>query len=80
MLTETVEEWKGEWKREGRAEGRAEGLKEGETNILLKLLELKFGPMSEKDRSKIRAADSETLLKWSERILTANSLDEILLS
>ncbi|MEA2039434.1 MAG: DUF4351 domain-containing protein, partial [Thermodesulfobacteriota bacterium] len=77
MLAETVVEWKGEWKREGRKEGREEGRKEGEANILLKLLELKFGPLSEEDQSKIQAADSETLLTWGEHILTANSLGEI---
>jgi len=73
MLAETVVEWKDEWKREGLEEGQ----KKGELNILLKLLELKFGPLSKEDKLKIQVADSETLLKWGERIITVNSLDEI---
>jgi hypothetical protein len=69
MLAETVAEWQEEWKREGR--------KEGETNILLKLIELKFGKLSQEDRNSVQSADSETLLKWGDRILTADSLDEL---
>jgi len=93
MLAETVAEWKEEWKRDGlkeglkkglkkgrkkgRNEGRKEGRKEGEANILLKLIELKFGPISLKDRKLVQSADSETLLRWGEQILTANKMDEI---
>ena len=73
MLAETVAEWKDEWKREGLKEG----LKKGEINILFKQLELKFGPLSEENRSRIQAADSETLLEWGERILNANSLEDV---
>ncbi len=78
MLAERVEEWKKEWKREGLEEGRKEGRKEGEANILLKLLELKFGELSLEDQKKVQSADSDTLLKWSGKILTADTLDEIL--
>ena len=78
MLAERVEEWKKEWKREGLEEGRKEGRKEGEANILLKLLELKFGELSLEDQKRVQSADSDTLLKWSGRILTADTLDEIL--
>ena len=69
MLAETVAEWQEEWKSEGR--------KEGETNILLKQLELKFGKLSVDDKNRVQSADSETLLKWGERILTSDSLDEL---
>jgi len=31
-----------------------------------------------KDRKRVQSADSDTLLKWSEQILTADKLDEIL--
>ncbi|MFO7598491.1 MAG: hypothetical protein R6X27_01620 [Candidatus Desulfacyla sp.] len=51
---------------------------EGQVNILLKELEFKFGKLILNDRERVRSADSDTLLKWSERILTANTLDEIL--
>jgi len=34
--------------------------------------------MPEDKRRQIESADTETLLEWSERVLTANSLDEVL--
>lgn len=51
--------------------------KEGQTNILLKLLELKFGNVSSDHHKKVQGADSDTLMKWSERLLTANTMEEI---
>jgi len=81
MLAETVAEWKEEWKREALAEGLEQGLtqgrEEGRAEILLKLLGMKFGPLSEENESWIRSADSDTLLKWSERVLSATTLDDI---
>ncbi len=81
MLAETVAEWKEEWKREGWQEGREEGREEGRqqwgSNILLKQLELKFGKLKLKDRERVEAADSQTLLKWSEKILTAASVEKV---
>jgi hypothetical protein len=46
--------------------------------MLLRLIERKFGPPSATVRHRITEADSETLLEWSERILDAGSLDEVL--
>ncbi len=85
MLAETVAEWKEEWKRDGLKEGLKKGLKkglnegrkEGEANILLKLIEMKFGQISLIDRKRVQSADSETLLRWGKQILTANKMDEI---
>ncbi len=76
MLAETVAEWQEEWKKEGRKEGR----KEGETNILLKQLEFKFGKLSLEARNRVQSADSDTLLKWGEQILTAHSIEELFCS
>jgi len=39
---------------------------------------LKFGELSLEDQKRVQSADSDTLLKWSGRILTADTLDEIL--
>jgi hypothetical protein len=44
----------------------------------LRLITLKFGPPSESIRQRVQKADTETLLQWSERVLTAQSLDEVL--
>ncbi|QVL51535.1 MAG: DUF4351 domain-containing protein [Thiocapsa sp.] len=56
----------------------AQGEQRGEAKILLRLIERKFGPPSETVRHRITSADSETLLEWSDRILEARSLDEVL--
>jgi hypothetical protein len=64
--------------RIGRQEGRQQGRQEGEAAILLRLITLKFGSPSEAVRQQVQSADSETLLQWSERILTAQTIDEVL--
>jgi hypothetical protein len=56
----------------------AQGEQRGEAKILLRQIERKFGPPSETVRHRIIEADSETLLEWSDRILEAQSLDEVL--
>jgi hypothetical protein len=42
------------------------------------LIQLKFGPLDQVLRQRIAATDAETLLRWSERVLTAQTLDEVL--
>ncbi|MGB5834770.1 MAG: transposase [Thiohalocapsa sp.] len=64
--------------RLGREEGHKEGRQEGEALVLMRLIELKFGPPSEAVREQVNAADADTLLRWSERILTAQTLDDVL--
>jgi hypothetical protein len=77
MLRETVKGWTREWLEEGKKEGLKEGRREGEVRLLVRQLELKFGPLSPRDRERIDATDSDRLLDWGERILTARSLDEV---
>ncbi len=40
-------------------------------------MERKFGPADVKLRQQIQEADAETLLEWSERILTAESPEAV---
>jgi hypothetical protein len=54
-----------------------EGIGQGEARVLLRLLTLKFGPLPEPVRARIESADADTLLRWSERVLTADHLDEV---
>jgi flagellar biosynthesis/type III secretory pathway protein FliH len=93
MLEKTVLEWNEELREEGRQEGRQEGLqeglrkglqkgrregrREGEATLLIRQLELKFGPLDEETRNRVLSADPERLLEWGERILTAPSLPDI---
>lgn len=59
-------------------QGRQQGEQQGEAKVLLHQIEQKFGPPSESVRQRLAEADAETLLSWSERILTADSLDAVL--
>jgi hypothetical protein len=38
---------------------------------------LKFGPLEPALEDRVRSADADLLLKWGERVLTAESLQEI---
>ena len=81
-----VERYKNEGKQEGLQIGKQEGLQIGKREgkqeeriqILLRLLTRKFGELPEEKRRMVETADSDTLLKWSERVLTADSLEEVL--
>jgi predicted transposase YdaD len=67
------------FREEGMQQGRQEGIQQGEVAVLLRLMERKFGHrLTDVDRQLVASADTETLLKWSDRILSANSIEEIL--
>lgn len=67
---------------EGRSEGRAEGLTEGETmgraDALLDLLALKFGPLGSDVIDRVHAAPLDRITAWTRRILTAETLGDVL--
>ena len=58
-------------------QGIEQGKRQGEAEVLLRQLERKFGPVSANLRQRIQEADAETLLDWSERILTADTPDAV---
>ncbi len=62
----------------GKAEGMAEGRAEGKAELLVKQLRLRFGGLSTEARERVAAATNEELDRWAERILTAESLDDVL--
>ena len=57
---------------------REEGKREGEREMLMKLLRMRFGELSEGVVARIHAAGSRQLRRWAERVLTAGTLDEVL--
>jgi len=63
--------------RIGIQKGLEQGRKQGEAAMLLRQMALKFGPPSEEVRARIEAADADTLLDWSARILTAERVEDI---
>ena len=64
-------------REEGRQEGREEGRQEGEARVVLRLLRLKFGTLDPEIETRVYSADADRLLGWSERILTAGSLQDV---
>jgi predicted transposase/invertase (TIGR01784 family) len=73
MLAESIDRWN----REIREEGRQKGRQEGEARIVLRQLRLKFGSLESDVEAQVRSADPDRLLEWSERVLTAKSLQEV---
>ena len=58
--------------------GREEGIGQGEARVLLRQPTLKFGPLPDPVRARIESADADTLLRWSERVLSADHLEDVL--
>jgi len=65
------------FRQEGMQQGMQQGMKLGEARILLALMQTKFGQVPEQARHQVEAADADTLLEWSGRLLTAENLDEV---
>jgi hypothetical protein len=54
------------------------GMQKGERKLLVRQLKTKFGELSADLITRIEMADEEEILSWSERILTANTLNDII--
>lgn len=54
-----------------------EGRQEGEARLVLRQLRLKFGPLEPETEERVRSADADHLLEWGERVLTAESLQDV---
>jgi hypothetical protein len=58
--------------------GERRGEQQGEATMLLFLLEQKFGTAPESVRQRVQQADPDTLLRWSGRVLTEDSIEDVL--
>jgi hypothetical protein len=81
MLAENLIDWRNDFEakavEKGLEQGREEGLLAGEALMFTRLLRLKFGSLDDVTREHVSTADSETLLRWADRVLTAESLDDV---
>jgi hypothetical protein len=73
MLVENVAKWADEIRRESTKKAK----KEGNVNLLTKLLKLKFGSFPSKYHTMIQAANVRIIEGWAEKILTANTIEDI---
>ncbi len=81
MLSQRIPQWireaelRGE--SQGEARGEARGKTRGEAETLLRLLNLKFGPLPDSVEQKVTTADKTLLDRWIERILIVDSLSDL---
>lgn len=61
-----------------RAEGEAKGRTQGRVDALVQQLTLKFGPLDAAVLDTVYTATSDQLEAWTARVLTADTLDEVL--
>lgn len=73
-----VAEGRAEGIAEGRAEGVAEGRAEGMAEVVLRQLALRFGPLADGVVERVRGASVGELAGFAERLLNAQSLDDVL--
>ena len=64
--------------QQGVQQGLQQGMQQGKARVLLRQLTRRFGQLPVETVRKIEAADADTLLGWSERVLTATTLEEVL--
>ena len=70
-------EGRAEGRAEGKAEGRAEGEARGKAEMLLRLMERRFGAVPEAVRAQVSAAPMADLDGWIDAILDARDVDEV---
>ena len=51
--------------------------REGERVVLLRLLRRRFGPVDEQTEKRIGSTDSDLLLEWADRVLTAERIEDV---
>jgi len=61
----------------GLKQGMQQGMQQGEVAIFNRLMKSKFGDIPATLQAKIINADCDTLLLWSDRLLTANTPEEV---
>ena len=78
VVMTAAERLRAEGEARGRVEGEAQGKLEGQAALLLKLLALRFGELSDDVRERVARANLEQLGVYAERVLSAASLDDVL--
>jgi hypothetical protein len=63
---------------QARAEERAKALVEGQAMLLLRQLGRRFGPLPPEAQERVQNAGSAELEEWAERVLSAETLEEVL--
>jgi hypothetical protein len=73
-----VRKWFDYGRSRGAAEGKAEGEAKGWSAILSQLLSMRFGPLPTVVQEQLSHASESDCERWTERLLSASSLDDVL--
>jgi hypothetical protein len=76
MLQKKAEDWDNDVD-EVQANGEELDRRDGAARFLTQMLGTKFGPLDDESRARLDAADFQTILLWSDRMLDARSLPEV---
>jgi len=77
-MSRFADRFREEGMQQGIQQGMQQGMHQGETLVLERLLRLKFCTLPDAVQQRIEQASEQTLLEWSELVLTASRLDEVL--
>ncbi len=77
MLIRYIKRRLARMRAESREIGWREGRLEGVAEVLVRQLELKFGPLPTPYLERIRGADDAVLLRWAERLMMAVTLPAV---
>jgi hypothetical protein len=80
MLIDRVEEWSRQIAAREQRKGERKGLEKGRQesrDLLLRQLEVKFGSVDEPTRARVSAARPQSLMRWGERLITAERLADV---
>ena len=56
---------------------RQEGWQEGQAELLVRILERKFGPLPSVYQQRILTAGSDDIWRWVDRVLSAEALEQV---
>ena len=73
VLSTQSQRWRDQWK----AEGEAKGQQAGQALALLRLLERRFGPLSDTVRDRVSNAAVDTIGLWLDRVLDADTIGAV---
>jgi hypothetical protein len=76
-MTTLAEKWLEEGKAQGREEGKAQGREEALRGVLIRLLVLRFGPLTQTHSERVAAARESELMAWTDRVLSADSINSV---
>ena len=72
-----ISEKPGIWAQQWKLEGKQEGIREGQADLLLRLIERRFGAVPDAVTQRIHDADESALTLWSLNVLDAATLEDV---